>query len=153
MLFRRRKKHEIPTVTDPKFKNFWAYKEVTLFKPNLKEIRDAVKEEVLISKESLKNACLILNQKLKNQYSMITLSEFGIYINDGMKGEIIPTKPRKIADVCGAGDTVISVAALGIAINLDLKKTAHLANIAGGLVCEKVGVVFPDKNQIIEEMS
>ena len=145
-------KRNIQTVIDPKFKNFWAFSGCTLVKPNLKEIRDALKEDVLITKESLNNACQILQRKLGNQFSMITLSEHGIYIHDGEKGEIIPTKPRKIADVCGAGDTVISVAALGFGAGLELKQIAELANLAGGLVCEKVGVVFPDKNQLIEEM-
>lgn len=145
------KQLNIPTVVDPKFKNFWAYQNVTCFKPNLKEIQDALNSKVEISELSLNEATQILNKKLNNQWTIVTLSEHGVFIHDGKIGQIIPTNPRKIADVCGAGDTVVSVAALGICSNLDLKTSAMLANLAGGQVCEKVGVVQVDKNQLKAE--
>jgi len=103
------------------------------------------------TKEDLRKASSFIRSKLNNQYSLITLSERGLYIDDERGGEIIPTKARKIADVCGAGDTVISLAALGIALHMDLKQLGVLANLAGGQVCEKVGVVPVDKCQLIAE--
>ena len=142
---------QIPTVVDPKFKNFWNYNGVTLIKPNLKEIRDALNQEVLVTLDSLDKACQKLMERLENRISLITLSEYGIYFNEGKDGKILPTKSRDIADVCGAGDTVISTTALGIAIGLGVAEIAKLANLAGGQVCEKVGVVQVDKKRLFEE--
>lgn len=144
-------KRDIPTAVDPKYHNFWAYKHVTLFKPNLKEIRDQIPEVANPTEENLNKASFILKSKLGNQYTMITLSEKGLFVDSGKESMIVGTQPRSIADVCGAGDTVISVAALGLALNMDLKEMAYMANLAGGQVCEKVGVVPVDKNQLERE--
>lgn len=144
--------HDIPTVVDPKFANFWAYQNVTLFKPNLKEIEAALQRKVTPDLENLKQAAVEIRQKLKNKYSLITLSEKGIFVDDGEETIIIPTHPRSIADVCGAGDTVVSVAALGLALGLDIQLIAKMANLAGGQVCEKIGVVTVDKVALEMEM-
>ncbi len=143
----------IPTVVDPKFKNFWAYENVTLFKPNLKEIQEALDFEVIATKRSLNKAAKIIQSKLNNRYTIITLSEKGLYLYDGEDGFILPTMPRNIADVCGAGDTVISIAALGVGTNLNLSTIGLLSNLAGGQVCEKVGVVHVDKDILHKEFA
>ncbi len=133
---------KIPTVVDPKKKNFFCYKNVTLFKPNLKEIREALPFDIKPDVDSLQNAADYLRNTLGHQATMITLSEKGLFLEDkNAKGRIFPTKNRQIADVSGAGDTVISVAALGIATTLNKDTMAHLCNIAGGQVCEEAGVV------------
>lgn len=131
----------IPTTVDPKKKNFFAYKGVTLFKPNLKEISEALQQKTYPTQQGLDEATTLLQQQMPHQATMITLSEKGIYTNDGKNAVIQPTVPRNIADVCGAGDTVIAVAALGLAAELPLLQIAKIANIAGGQVCESVGVV------------
>jgi D-glycero-beta-D-manno-heptose-7-phosphate kinase len=82
---------------------------------------------------------------------LITLSEKGIYTHNSKTKALIPAHVRDISDVSGAGDTVISVAALCLALNLSPILTATLANLAGGLVCEKVGVVPIDKKQLLDE--
>jgi len=64
---------------------------------------------------------------------------------------IIPTHIRSIADVSGAGDTVIAVASLVYAATKDVHLMAEMANIAGGLVCEEVGTVAIDKTRLLEE--
>ena len=134
-------KRDIPTAVDPKKANFWAYKHVTLFKPNLKEIRSQLNFPVEINMESLTKAADAIYEKLGNQLSLITLSEHGLFIAGDGECIHIPTQARSIADVCGAGDTVISVATVGLALGMDKSEMATLANIAGGLVCEEVGVV------------
>jgi rfaE bifunctional protein kinase chain/domain len=143
-------KRDIPTAVDPKFENFWAYRHVTLFKPNLKEIR-AQLPDVRIDKDSLRRAAGEIRKKLENQYTLITLGDQGLYYDNNGEYEILPTQPRSIADVCGAGDTVISIVALGLALGLDMRETALLANLAGGQVCERVGVVPVDKAQLERE--
>lgn len=136
---------KIPTVVDPKFKNFWAYQNVNLFKPNLKEIRNQLPFEITPEKASLQEAAKAIRAKLDNQYTLITLSEKGVFVEGNGESKIIPTHPRAIADVCGAGDTVVSVAALGLAADMDLLEIAALSNLAGGLVCEHVGIVPIDR--------
>ena len=138
----------IPTAVDPKFNNFWAYKQITLFKPNLKEIRAQAPQPVQTNLASLQAAATYIKAQLGNQHTLITLSEKGLFLETAGKGNIIPTEPRAVADVCGAGDTVISIVALGLGLKLDLHETALLANLAGGQVCEKVGVVPVDKEQL-----
>jgi D-glycero-beta-D-manno-heptose-7-phosphate kinase len=135
------KKRGIKTVVDPKKDNFFAYQGVDLFKPNLKEIREAVPFEVLPNAESLQKTCDYLRKKINNRLTMITLSEKGLYLELQNQGAIYPTQSRNIADVSGAGDTVISIAALGLAAEMDLQDIAILSNLAGGQVCEFPGVV------------
>jgi rfaE bifunctional protein kinase chain/domain len=140
----------IPTAVDPKFKNFWAYKGVTLFKPNLREIRNQCNFVIETTMGSLDNAAGFIKEQLNNKMSLITLSEKGLYISNGEKSHIIPTKVRDLADVCGAGDSVISLAALGLALNLELETIADLSNHAGGQVCERNGVVPVNKDLLLE---
>lgn len=144
-------KRDIPTAVDPKFHNFWAYQQITLFKPNLKEIRAQVPMSVQVNLDSLQTAAAYIQKQLGNQHTLITLSEKGLFLETKGESAIISTEPRAVADVCGAGDTVISIVALGLGLRLDLKEIALLANLAGGQVCEKVGVVPVDKAQLEEE--
>ncbi|RMG85242.1 MAG: carbohydrate kinase [Bacteroidetes bacterium] len=145
------RKRAIPVVVDPKKRHFFAYRGVTLFKPNLKEMRDALGVDIPPEADDLGQACETLRARLGHQMSMITLSEHGIYIHSDREARLIPTRPRNIADVCGAGDTVISIAALGVASGLDLPTIARLANLGGGQVCEKIGVVQVDRDQLARE--
>lgn len=131
-----------PVAVDPKKKNFLAYKRVTLFKPNLKEIREGLNSDKnLKQREHLIEAVNRLNAELGNTYTMVTLSEDGVLITDHTHFDFIPAHVRHIADVSGAGDTVISVASLCLACGMDMHTLAELSNLAGGLVCEESGVV------------
>lgn len=144
-------KRDIPTAVDPKSDNFWVYKHVTLFKPNLKEIQAQMPFAVTPDLEALDRASEQVHRKLGNPYTLITLSEKGVYLNDNGRGQLIPTQARAITDVCGAGDTVFAVAGLGLSLQMGLADIAQLANLAGGQVCEKVGVVPVDREQLEAE--
>lgn len=144
-------KRDIPTAVDPKFHNFWNYKHVTLFKPNLKEIRAQVPMPVETTLASLQAASKYIRSRLGNQYTVITLSEKGLFYENGAQAAIVPTQERAVADVCGAGDTVISIISVGLALGMPLDQLATLANLAGGQVCERVGVVPVDKEQLRTE--
>jgi rfaE bifunctional protein kinase chain/domain len=142
----------VPVTVDPKKNNFKAYKHATLFKPNLKELREGLKIEMPeVNKESLDKAIALLNEKIEVDQSLITLSERGVYINTSQGSKIIPAHIRNIADVSGAGDTVIAVASLCLALGMEPEFTAQLANLAGGLVCEQIGVVPINKNLLEDE--
>lgn len=143
---------KIPVVVDPKKRNFLDYKNVQLFKPNLKELKEGLKIDFDHYKhDKLFNAAKMLREKLSCETVMITLSEQGILVHNDKENQISPAHIRTISDVSGAGDTVISVAALGLAAGLNPKQYSELANLAGGLVCEKVGVVPIDKNELFNE--
>lgn len=145
-------KHNIPTIVDPKKQNFAHYKQATLFKPNLKEIKEGLKTDAdLKDFDNLKTAIAQLKNLLNNPMVMVTLSELGVMITNHTEYYHWPAHVRNIADVSGAGDTVVSVAALCLALGSDMKITSFLANIAGGLVCEKVGVVPIEKQQLLQE--
>lgn len=139
---------QIPTIVDPKFNNFWTYRNVTLFKPNLREIRDQFPFAIQPEVYSLQLASQALRERLQHEITLITLSEKGLFAEDRSGHFLIPTQPRTIADVCGAGDTVISTVALGLGLQLPLKEIGQLANLAGGQVCEKVGVVPVNREQL-----
>lgn len=146
------REHQIPVTVDPKKVNFTAYRDVTLFKPNLKELREGLKLDLeTIDALHLTEAVNMLKEYMPFQSALITLSEHGVYINSEEGQRIIPAHVRNVADVSGAGDTVISVASLCLAMGLGLEFAARLANLAGGLVCEKVGVVPVDKQQLEDE--
>ena len=147
------RKNKIPIAVDPKKKNFFSYREVDLFKPNLKELREGLKMDVEAGDlESIRNAVIELEKRIGNASSMITLSEHGIYMRTGGSEQVIPAHVRKIADVSGAGDTVIAVAAIALALGKDPLQIAELANLAGGLVCEEIGVVPIDPKRLKEEI-
>lgn len=146
------KQKSIPIVVDPKKKNFMSYNGVTLFKPNIKELKEGLKLD--FDHNSIKELEKVATSFIKKQNIhtlLITLSEKGIYTHSAKAKTIIPAHVRNISDVSGAGDTVISLAALCLALNLSPVLTATLANLAGGLVCEQVGVVAINKKQLLEE--
>ncbi len=147
----------IPVAVDPKKKHFMSYKNVTLFKPNLNEINEGLNLSVKgDSKEEVEAAVARLQASLNAGIIMNTLSENGVFIRwkekDGFKSSHLKAHLRNIADVSGAGDTVISVAALCLAEGLNPEDMTAVANLAGGLVCEEVGVVPVDKNRLHDEV-
>ncbi len=138
----------IPTAVDPKFKNFYAYRGATLFKPNLKEIRDRLPFEVKPDLSSLQKAASYLRERLNCKYLLVTLSEHGAFIDDGQQSRLSPTQASEIVDVCGAGDAVISAITLALAAGLGTGEMVQLANMAGAQVCRQVGVVAVDAAQL-----
>ena len=135
-------RHQILTIVDPKKRNFLSYQNVSLFKPNLKELREGLKVDIEPRQiKDINEAVVLLQDKLHAKMVMVTLSELGVYISSSQGQKVLPAHIRNIADVSGAGDTVIATATLCLAAGLDEFKTAEIANLAGGLVCEQVGVV------------
>ena len=136
------KENNIPTVVDPKRKNFFAYKGATLFKPNLHELRDGLGLMPMdFDVDHL--AETVRKFKVSQEFTgvFVTLSERGVYIDFENDQQLIPAHIRQISDVSGAGDTVISIAACVLALGGSTEQIASLANLGGGLVCESLGVV------------
>lgn len=147
-------KNNIPTLVDPKKRNFNEYKNVSFFKPNFKELTEGL--NIQIEKKDTRElfkACKILKDKLNAKYIFTTLSEHGVFLTDGITYEHVPAELREIIDVSGAGDTVISTVSVCLAAKLPPKEIARISNKAGGLVCEKVGVVPIDKDKLLIEIT
>jgi rfaE bifunctional protein kinase chain/domain len=148
------KAKNIPIIVDPKKRNFLAYHKVDVFKPNLKELKEGLKVNFDAKKpDELKKNVQLLRNKIEAKGILLTLSELGVYAMDNEKDSLTPAHIRSIADVSGAGDTVISVVAVCIASGLSIFEAAKLGNLAGGLVCEEVGVVPINKALLLKEAS
>ena len=142
----------IPTVVDPKKTNFLSFKNTTLFKPNLKELKEGLKIEFNVGEQDdIEYAVKTLIEELHCKGVLATLSEKGVFIQKNDEKHLISAHRREISDVSGAGDTVISIAALCTALDLPAFLIAALSNLGGGLVCEYVGVVPIDKNELLIE--
>jgi len=146
------KKRKIPTTVDPKKEHFWSYRGVTLFKPNLKELSEGVGYPCAFSNRTeFDKGIAEMQNQLGNEISFVTLSEHGVFIKNEKEHIHVPAHIRTIADVSGAGDTVIAVATLCLASGVGIQTIAELSNLAGGLVCEKSGVVTIEPDQLIRE--
>ena len=146
------KSKNIPTCVDPKKKNFNSYKGVSLFKPNIKELREGIKLDNYVENiNEIQRAVSSYRVKQKIETVLVTLAEKGVITNSRKVKEHLPAHIRSIADVSGAGDTVISVASLCRALECSDILTAAISNLSGGLVCEQIGVVPVNKEQLLEE--
>ncbi|MES2519642.1 MAG: bifunctional ADP-heptose synthase [Bacteroidota bacterium] len=144
--------NDIPTIVDPKKRNFLYYQNATLFKPNLKELKEGLSISFDVKNpDELADAVAMLKNTLELKGVFVTLSEQGVYIDFNHQKKAIPAHIRTIADVSGAGDTVISIAACCLALGLSPELIAGLSNLGGGLVCESVGVVPIDKELLKKE--
>ena len=143
----------IPITVDPKKRNFLHYNNIAIFKPNLKELQEGCKD---LEQADLQLIIKQFMQEKQHQRLLLTLSEKGVLICEKQGKDFvfeqIPAHVRNVADVSGAGDTVISVASLCLATGMNFKEIATFANLAGGLVCEEVGVVAIDKEKYINEI-
>jgi rfaE bifunctional protein kinase chain/domain len=142
----------IITAVDPKRKNFFSFRKADIFKPNLKEVKEGLNllaDEINLGQ--LQKIHTELNNLLHHQISFITLSEKGVFYQHNTEAKLIPSHIRNVADVSGAGDTVIAVASLVYTTTKNARLMAEVANIAGGLVCEEVGTVAISKEKLLHE--
>lgn len=132
---------KIIVTVDPKFNNFFNFKNVTVFKPNRKEAGDILGMKI-ITDEDISFAGSKILERLEAKYVLLTLGEGGIAVFETNKPvRRMPTKARKVADVSGAGDTVISTLTMALAAEADIIEASYLANFAGGIVCGEIGIV------------
>ena len=140
--------YNVLVTVDPKFNNFFEYRNVTVFKPNRKEAEDILGIKIK-SDADVSFAGNTLLKKLNAKNILLTLGEGGIAVFEKGKPEKrMPTKARKVADVSGAGDTVISTLTMALASGADIYEASYLANYAGGLVCEEVGIIPIDLEKL-----
>jgi rfaE bifunctional protein kinase chain/domain len=147
------KKHRVPVLVDPKMQNFFEYQQCTVFKPNRKEVEDALGVR-LSSDEDTSAAGSRLLEMLKADNVLLTLGEKGMMLFERSEDEpfTIPTRAREVADVSGAGDTVIACLATSMACGMNLREAAVIANRAAGLVIEELGIVPIYRQQLINAL-
>jgi rfaE bifunctional protein kinase chain/domain len=147
------KKNRIIITVDPKFNNFFEYKQVTVFKPNRKETEEALGVR-LNDQASVEQAGRTLVERLEAENVLLTLGEQGMTLVEGA-GQMthVPTAARRVADVSGAGDTVISTLTMVLAAGGSIREASMLANVAGGIVCGEVGIVPIDSGELLKTVS
>jgi rfaE bifunctional protein kinase chain/domain len=146
-------KNNVLITVDPKFNNFFQYKNVTVFKPNRKEAEDVLGMKIR-SEEDVTAAGKKLLDKINAKYVLLTLGEDGIAVFEkGKEPKKMETKARIVADVSGAGDTVISTLTMALAAGADILEASYLANYAGGIVCEEVGIVPIELDKLFDTVN
>lgn len=126
---------------DPKFQNFFEYKDVSVFKPNRKEVEEALGTK-LNSEHEVREALISLKNRLNAENVLITRGEDGMsLLNHEGVVEHFPTRARHVADVSGAGDTVIATLTMALASGATIQEATSMSNFAGGIVCGEVGIV------------
>ena len=139
-------------LVDPKKDNYWEYKNVDLFKPNLNELNHSSELELKSTEiDKITSEVLAQREKLNAKNFMLTLSQNGVFIQNDLQEHHFPAFERNVIDVSGAGDCVIATASLALASGLSMEKIAQLSNLAGGLSCEKVGVNPVEKENLLKE--
>ena len=146
--------HNKPVFVDPKAQNFFEYQGCTVFKPNRKEVEDALGTRITNEDETTAAGLRLLDM-LKAENVLLTLGEKGMMLfervpHDGGEPFAIPTRAREVADVSGAGDTVIATLSVAMACGMDIREAAELANRAAGLVIEEVGIVPIYREQLVQ---
>jgi rfaE bifunctional protein kinase chain/domain len=139
---------KLPIVVDPKFKNFFAYRGATVFKPNRRELEAAVGAAVDVDHPDAVPATL---EKLGVEHILLTLGDRGMALFSA-KGEVarVPTVAREVYDVVGAGDTVTAYLATVLAAGGSPTESAAIANIAAGIEVGKLGAASVSAAEVID---
>lgn len=146
------REHDKITTVDPKFKNFWEFKGVTVFKPNKKEVEEALARHIETQNDFLAAGEALL-RKLDSEAVLITRGKEGMALFEkSAEPTFLETRARKVADVSGAGDTVIATLTFALAAQSSLQEAVTLANYAAGLVCEEVGVVPVEGEKLLQSI-
>jgi len=142
------RKNNKPIIVDPKVDHFLIYKDITVITPNLKEASIATGIN-FINEASIVNMGQWLLAKLRCDAVLITRGKDGMSLFE-KNGNVahIPTVARAVFDVTGAGDTVTAVVTLCLATGAGMIESATIANVAAGLVVEKLGTATVTKEEL-----
>jgi len=150
---KKARSQNIPVFVDPKIDHISEYGGCTVFKPNLHEAEKILGNKIVLDDEGLSHAADSLQDILDHSITLITLSDKGLYIKEkNQKGVWIPSVPQEVADVCGAGDSVISAVSLSYLTGVNTEVIAKIANIAGHVACRYPGVVPVRLDQLKSEI-
>lgn len=142
------RRHDVEVYVDPKFENFFEYRGATVFKPNRKEAEDALQRK-LVSESDRRQGVEELLARLESEYVILTLGSEGMILaHHGEQPVAVATQAMQVADVSGAGDTVIATLAVARAAGATMHEAVVIANHAAGIVCGQVGTVPVEHSQL-----
>jgi D-beta-D-heptose 7-phosphate kinase/D-beta-D-heptose 1-phosphate adenosyltransferase len=138
----------LPIVVDPKFRNFFAYRGATVFKPNRRELESALGAAVDLDHPAALPATF---SRLGVEHLLLTLGEHGMALvsADGIVHRV-PTTAREVYDVVGAGDTVTAYLATMLAAGATSLEAAIIANYAAGVEVGKLGAATVSGAEVLE---
>jgi rfaE bifunctional protein kinase chain/domain len=143
----------VPVFVDPKRENFFAYRGAFLMKPNRKEAEEALSVSLRTAQDVQRAAATLLD-RLEAQNVLITLGAQGmILVESSGETSAVPTVARRVADVSGAGDTVIATLAAMTAAGATIREAATIANIAAGIVVAEPGIVTVTPRQLLDALN
>lgn len=146
------RRHQVPVYVDPKFNNFFEYQDVTVLKPNRKEAEDALQRKLRTYDERQEGVQELL-RRLGCEHVILTLGSEGMMLARRHDDPVlVPTKAIQVADVSGAGDTVIATLATACAAGASMQEAVVIANHAAGIVCEQVGTVPVRHEQLLQAL-
>lgn len=146
------KKHNIPVIVDPKGTDYSKYSGADICTPNVKELKDVTNSEIN-TEDDIKNNALEIIKKYNINNIMITRSEKGISLvcKDETKQDF-PALAKEVSDVSGAGDTVVAMSALLLALNYDYSDICKIANVAASIVVSKFGTATVSINELMSSI-
>lgn len=150
-VIQKAKETAIPVFVDPKGNQWGKYRGASYITPNVKEVGVVLGRKLANDTNSLREAAGVIKEKYNVDYVMITRSEKGISIFADEEINI-PTVAKEVFDVSGAGDTVISVFAAGIGVNIPISVSAEMANQAAGIEVGKVGTYAVSSDEIEKQI-
>lgn len=139
----------LPVVVDPKRLRFFEYRRATVFKPNARELEDALGERIRAEDPEWMEAVRV---RLETENLLLTLGERGMALQSADEGYLrVPTVARDVYDVSGAGDTVTAVISVGLAAGASSLEAAVLANHAAAVEVGKAGVATVSPGEILRQ--
>ena len=149
-IIEKAKEKNVPVVVDPKGTEYEKYTGATVCTPNMNELQVVTGMNVS-TEEEIQNIGESLRERLGLKYLMVTRSEDGIsVIEHGCEKKDFSALKKDVVDVTGAGDTVVSIAALCLGVGISIEKTCVLANIAASNVCSKFGAATLSMSELME---
>ena len=144
----RARSRRLPVVVDPKYRNFFAYKGATIFKPNRRELEAALGAAMDLDHPETLPATV---GRLEVEHLLLTLGERGMLLIPS-RGEVtrVPTTAREVYDVVGAGDTVTAYLAATLAAGATAREAAVIANFAAGVEVGKLGAATVAGTEVID---
>ena len=142
--------HKKPIIVDPKSSNFSKYRGATIITPNIKELEAVLKKKIINEKQIIDFSRKLIS-KFNFNYLLVTMGKSGMILISRKQKRIVKLKAEseEVFDVSGAGDTVVSYIAAGLASSLKIEEVVEIANLAAGVVVNKTGTSVAHLSEVL----
>lgn len=141
----------VPSIVDPKTRDFRRYAGASLVTPNLKELAEAAGEDLITEEQIVAAARRLLNEAAIDAM-LVTRGPQGMSLVTAERADHFPSQAQEVFDVSGAGDTVLATLAAGVAAGVPVLEAANLANVAAGIVVGKAGTAVVYADDLLAEL-